>query len=287
MAKSASSNISIPVKSYWIDNDPRMKGRTVEVLSVDKTHVYYVNVTGKKIKTQSAIARFLKAFSPQDTYNTGPAPEQRVALIEKPANPLIEQARSLAIASPADMETATDVLSKLNKTLKAADAAKQEVLTPLNAARTAELKRWKPLETVIEGAIADIRGKMTKYQTAQVAAAKEEEGKIADKATAGRLRPDTAAKKMAEVARPAEAVGSAQGVVKFRPHEVVDITPLRDIDFSQYPVEQIAGSLVAWAREGLIEWNEVAVRKLILDKKDDRLPGVTYRVEQRPVNTTS
>lgn len=171
-----------------------------------------------------------------------------------------------SITSAKDMELASKARIERKTILKAADAEKQKVLKPLNAARAAEQARWKPLETRLEEEIETLDRGMTKYQTEQQRIADAAAEKIAARVKEGKgnLKPETASRKLAEIDAPASVIASDAGATGFRAvpcFEVMDLTLL--------PIEYILA-------------NESMIRSAMI--KGIELPGVRYFVEQRPVN---
>lgn len=57
------SDTDVKVGQLWVDNDPRMSGRTVKVTEVDNERVYYESYPRGTRKANSDLKRFTKAFS--------------------------------------------------------------------------------------------------------------------------------------------------------------------------------------------------------------------------------
>lgn len=191
-------------------------------------------------------------------------------MIEKKMSPAIKEAENIVIKDADDMKQATEVLSVLNRFNDAMTAEKERVTKPLLQALNAERKRWKPLETMYEGAIALLRRKMTKYQTDETAKAKAEEAKIAARVGEGKgkLKVETAVRKMGEIEAPDKRVSTNAGMVKFRPVKKFEVTDL--------------SALANYADGGYILPNETAIRKAMMSGIE--IPGVRYYEEQVPVN---
>lgn len=157
---------------------------------------------------------------------------KQLTTIEKKIIPLVTEAKSLNITSQPDMEIATLLLSQLNKVNDEIDKEKQKVLKPLNEARTAEINRWKPLTLQYEDAIASLRQKLSTYQTNAVRLNIEATSRIADRVGdgKGKLKIDTAVRKIEALDKPVEAVSTPAGTLRFRTDRV-----LRIIDTSIIP----------------------------------------------------
>lgn len=177
------------------------------------------------------------------------------------------EARELKIATPEDVKNATTFLSTLNKFNDKITSEKEKVTKPLNQALKAERERWKPLETKLEVAIALVRRGLTDYQTKAVAAQRVAEKKIVDRVGEGKgkITPETAIRKLDEVATPDQTVATEAGAVQFRAvkkFEVMDLTML--------PIEYHLA-------------DETKIREAM--KQGNELPGVRYYEEQVPYNT--
>jgi hypothetical protein len=180
-----------------------------------------------------------------------------VPVLEKEVNPLNQQARALTIASPQELTEAASMLTTLNKSLDRLTAEKEKVTKPLNAALKAERARWKPLEFVLEDAIAVVRNKMSAYQTeakrkadaeAEAIAARVGEGK-------GHLKAETAVRKIDELDKPQKEITTgADSSVHFRTVQKIII------------IDRVA--VIKWLVEhqdtDLLDINETLLKKLIL-----------------------
>jgi hypothetical protein len=189
-----------------------------------------------------------------------------VVEIEKTVSPIIEKAEWLTIDSEHTMEIGAELLSTLNIQLDKITAERERVTKPLNEALKAERSRWKPIETILDEAVAIIRKKMTVYQTAQKAEADAEEARIAArvKPGTGNLSVATATLKMEEIERPAANVTAQSGAIKF-----VSVRVFEVMDLSLVPLDYHLA-------------NEVAIRKAMIAGIE--LPGVKYETIQRPSN---
>lgn len=206
--------------------------------------------------------------------------------IKKEATPAIRAAESLRVTTET-MPEATRLLSVLNRTNDALTESKELLTKPLNTALKEIRSRYKPLEADLAEAIDMVRGKMSQYQTQAKRESDAEAAKIAARVAPGRgnLSPETATKKIADITMPAKEVHSDEGVVKFKTVSKVEITPLTTLCNDAEAVEYLRAHLVELLAQGLLVWDEVAVRKNVLGARDDRhLRGVRYYQEQVPEN---
>jgi hypothetical protein len=186
--------------------------------------------------------------------------------LKKKVEPILLKAENLTIESAQDLTVATDLLSNLNKISDRIEEEKEKVTKPLNQALKAERARWKPIETMYENAVSYIRKQMTTYQTEQLRIQKEEEMKIASRVGEGKgkIKLETAVRKIEELNHPASVVSTDNGIVKFRTvrrFEVMDI-PLLPIQYLIPDETAIKAQMVA----------------------GNELPGVRYFEEQIPIN---
>lgn len=186
--------------------------------------------------------------------------------IQKQVAPAIAKASSLVITKES-MPEATALLSALNRASKALTEGKEKLTKPLNAALKEVRSRYKPAEDELDGAIAVLRRNIGAYQTEAQRITDIEAAKIADRVGEGRgkLKSETAAKKIAEIDAPAPSVVTEAGAVGFatvKKFEVVDFALLPD----EYKVA-----------------NEAAIRTAM--RAGQEIPGVRYYDEQQVRNS--
>lgn len=179
----------------------------------------------------------------------------------------IQLAEKLAINTPDQMVAATRNLSVLNQTLDRLTEDKELLTKPINLLLKEIRGRYKPFEDKLEEAIAAVRKSMITYQTEQKRLAKIEEDKIIARIGEGKgkLKVETAIKKMEAVDKPDQKVSTDEGLVKFKTVKKFEVT-----DVSKLPVEFLLA-------------NEVAIRKAMTEGKE--ISGVRYFTEEVPFNT--
>ncbi len=151
--------------------------------------------------------------------------DKTLSTIQKEVSPLLTEAKLLTITDTATMQTATTILSQLNKIADRIDLEKSKVLDPLNLARKNELARWKPITLQYDEAISIVRQSMSEYQTKESARAKSEQEAIASRIKTGKgnLSLETGLKKLEEVTKPDELIDTQEGSVTFRPIQHLNI----------------------------------------------------------------
>lgn len=188
-------------------------------------------------------------------------------ILSKEETKAIEFAQATKIESADQMTNAVSTLSVLNQTLDRLTESKEKLTKPINELLKEIRGRYKPFETQLEGAIESLRRAMINYQTEQKRIAKEEEDKIIARVGEGKgkLKVETAIKKVSEVEKPDAKVSTEEGMVKFKTVKKFEV-----VDVSKLPVEFLLA-------------NEVLIRKSMTEGKE--ITGVRYFTEEVPVNT--
>lgn len=204
--------------------------------------------------------------------------EKAVQVVEKRLTKAESYAEALTITDDKGEKTATAALSELNKLGDEITGQKEELTKPLNAVLKAIRERYKPVETAHANAIRIIKGKLIAYHNAKQAAADKEAAQIAARAAKGTIKPETAVRKMDEIAPVEKNVKTEAGALQYKKVPVAtitkEVTALTDKE------------IVEHARAGLLKWDEVAAKKAALAKggEGEVLAGVTVTVETRAAN---
>lgn len=186
--------------------------------------------------------------------------------IQKESETLNGKVQSITIASQEDMQKATDILSKLNVCLDSLIEEKELITKPMNEALREVRGRYKPTETRLEEAIGALRKSMSRYQTEETARIDAETAKIADRVGdgKGRLKIETAVRKMETLNTLDKKTTTANGSVSFKPAKMFEVT-----DIGKLPIAYHTP-------------NETAIRSAM--REGTELPGVRYWIEQVPIN---
>ena len=179
----------------------------------------------------------------------------------------IEVATSRKITNAEEMTQAVSVLSTLNQTLDRLTEDKEKLTKPINTLLKEIRGRYKPFEEKLEEAIESVRKSMSAYQTEAKRLAKIEEDKIIARIGEGKgkLKVETAIKKMEDIEKPDQKVSTEEGLVKFRTVKKFEVE-----DISKIPLEFMIA-------------NEKAIREAMNDGKE--ITGVRYFTEEVPFNT--
>lgn len=191
-----------------------------------------------------------------------------VPAIQKQISPLMDRATNLVVKDEKTMLEAAEILSTINKSLDRITEEKEKVTKPLNQALKVERGRWKPMEDLHETAIAHVRKQMSIYQTKATEVADKEAAKIAARVGEGpgKLKPETAVRKMSEIDAPSKSVSTAAGNVRFKKVQNFEITSVADLPDDYKTVTP----------------NTAAIRKAMF--AGIQVAGVRYFTEQVPDN---
>jgi len=175
--------------------------------------------------------------------------------------------RIAVIKDKDDMLKATETLSKLNVLMDRLVEEKEKITKPLNEALKEVRNKYKPVETVLESEIARIRSVMSVYQTEQVRIQKEEEAKIASRIGEGKgkIKFETATKKMSEIERVDNIVSSDVGTVKFRTDKVLKVVDMNLIPDEYFDLNE--SKLLKVLKAGVVVAGAVLEDKLIAVNK--------------------
>jgi hypothetical protein len=192
--------------------------------------------------------------------------DTKIVEYKETAAPIIERGLSIEIDNQATMAEATEILSQVNKNLDRIKAEKEKVLAPLREAANAEKARWEPLETMFKPVVERLRGLMGAYQTALIAKQKAEQTAIASRVGEGKgkLKPETAIRKLGEIDTVETKVEADSGALSFREKKVLKI-----VDEKMVPDQY-------WIID------EDAVMKAL--KEGTEVPGAEIEIQQIPVN---
>lgn len=192
--------------------------------------------------------------------------KDNLPVLQQQAAPVIKQVETLVIKTKDDMEAAGKFRESLKQVEKAVKADKEKITKPLNEALKQVRAKYASIEDMVEAALLGLNKKMGAWQTVELARADAEAKKIADRTSAGRLKPETAVKKLGEIDKPADTLAAGTGFMAVQKFEVVGLNELseeRDADGSTYILP-----------------NEPKIRAAMRDGR--QLAGVRYYTEQVP-----
>lgn len=191
---------------------------------------------------------------------------QQEIQLHKEETIIINKVKSLDIVDSSTMETATEMLSQLNKTSDRITEETEKVTRPLLDALNAERKRWKPSLDLLKESIDIVRTKITKYQTEARRLAQIEEEKIAARVGEGKgkLKIETAVAKIENIDRPEDKVATDSGSISFK-----TVIRFEVIDIDAIPNEYL-------------QVDEVRVRQVL--KEGKKIPGIRKYTEEIPIN---
>lgn len=194
--------------------------------------------------------------------------------------------KEVIITDDKSMAKAVEVLSTINKYADNVKAEKEKITKPASLVLKNAREMFAPLEERLANAIGLIRGAMSSYQTQlkREADRKAEDIGSRIKPGKGNLSFDKGIEKIDAIEKPIAKVETASGAVKFRTDIKVNITEIAAMNEAQ--LLSLQNQILIFAQEGLVVWNESAVRALIKEKKsNDLLPGVTFEEVQTVINS--
>lgn len=197
--------------------------------------------------------------------------ETDLAVYKSEATDLEKLASEYQIATADENAQAMEFKAKIKAALKSVTAKKEEATKPLNATLKAIRGWFAPIETQLEKADTIMAKKLITYKRKVEDEARAKEAAIAKKVEAGRMRLDTAEKKLEQVneTKVATTNATAAGNVQFR-----KIKKVRFANTALLTSEQITNL----ARSGYFVWDEVKARKDAL--AGIQIPGVEVYEEE-------
>lgn len=189
-------------------------------------------------------------------------------IIEKPAQQILKKVEDkYTITNASTLEKASEMRTVLKAELKRITEHKETKTKPMNAALAAVRADYKPFEIPLENAIELINTAMSDYQKAEMKRVRDEEAKIAARVGEGKgkLKIETAVKKLGEIEKPASAIVTQSGGTKFRYDKRAKI-----LDLSKVPTEYLLPN-IAMIEEAL--------------KRGIVIPGCEIEEVPVPVNT--
>jgi len=145
-------------------------------------------------------------------------------LIKEETRPIVTSIKAVVIKTPADMESAVELLSTANKQFKAITAHEDKVIKPLKEALKAKQDEWAPMKKVLKAGIESLRSAISTYQTTALLEAAKKEAKLAERMQSGTLKPETAIAKMNAITTPEAKVVTEAGSVSFRTDKKLKLT---------------------------------------------------------------
>lgn len=175
------------------------------------------------------------------------APESReLAVLKGEVTKLGNQAQQLAIATPEEYAAATELKAKLRDLAKKIKERKEEITRPINAALKSARELFAPIEQSVEQYESGVARGLLAYKARIDAEARAAEAKIAAKVEAGKMKIETAERKLDTIERVEKTTHTAKGDVQFR-----KIKKVRVVDESKVPDQYWVLDMVAVRRDAL------------------------------------
>lgn len=171
---------------------------------------------------------------------------KELSVLKGQVTKLEQQASAVIITTPEENASAMNLKAKLKETGKAIKERKEEITKPLNAALKSARELFAPIEASFEAADRFLATKLLAYKQQVEAAARAEEAKIAAKVEAGKMKIETAEKKLEKVEHIEKTTHTTHGDVQFRKIKKVRVT-----DESKVPDKYWVLDMVAVRRDAL------------------------------------
>jgi len=151
-----------------------------------------------------------------------------LTIIESEINPIVNQANSLTVKDEQSKLEASNLLSSLTLYLRRTVEDKETITKPMLASLNAVRGKYKPIEATLTTAIDILRANIGQYQTKQLEIQKAEENKIAIRVGEGRgkLKEETAMRKIEALPTVETRLEADNGTISFRTDRVLKITDI-------------------------------------------------------------
>jgi len=142
-------------------------------------------------------------------------PKELVTL-KSQVSKLDNQANEITITTPEENGSAMELKAKLKDIGKQIKERKEAITKPLNEALKSARELFAPLEAKFSEAEEIVGNKLLAYKRKVDEQARIEEERVAKAFEAGRLKPETAERKIEEIVRTEKTVVTDHGKVQFR-----------------------------------------------------------------------
>lgn len=173
-------------------------------------------------------------------------PVKALTAIKGQISKLENAASSLTIATTEDYTQAVDLVAQLKDRGSKIKILKESITKPANEILKNARAMFAPVEAQHANAEAIIKTKLLDYKRQKDAEAREAEAKIAAKVEAGRMRLDTAEKKLDNIERVENTTRGNVGEVQVR-----KVKKVRIVDAALLPREYLIPDDVAIRRDAL------------------------------------
>lgn len=159
---------------------------------------------------------------------------KEIATVKQQATKALGLAQEMVIASADDRVRATDVLSKMKTVAKMIKEREEAITKPLNEALSSARDLFRPMKQNLAEAESVVKTKMLAYDAAEEKRIAEEQQKIAEKVEAGKMKPETAMKKIENIGEVKTSVQGKVGQTQTR-----TVKKYRVVDESKIPREYL------------------------------------------------
>lgn len=158
--------------------------------------------------------------------------------IKNEARPIADQTKNIEIKNADDLSNAVGLLSVLNKNLDMVTAYEEKKTKNWKAKIKAITDQTGPVKRTLKSRVEYVRNCIGAYQTMAERKALTEETKIADKMLTGKLKPETATKKLATIEKPESKIETANGSVTFATLQRLKITDRESVPMDFWEINE-------------------------------------------------
>ncbi len=181
---------------------------------------------------------FLKKKDYKITVNQMPEIKE-IVVLKGQVSKLENQANELSITTPEENVLAIELKAKLKDIGKQIKERKEEITKPLNEALKSARSLFAPLEEKYDFAENLVGRKLLDYKRKVDEEARIKEEKIAKQFEAGRLKPETAERKIEEIHRTEKTVHTDHGKVQFRKIAKMRVTDEALVPDKYWVIDQV------------------------------------------------
>lgn len=180
------------------------------------------------------------------------------------ANNVVKEAAAIEIASHTDAVYATEMLTRANNALDTITIKENERTKRLEEELAFIKEPYIAPKRALKSIVADLRKKLSNYQTFGIQLALAESEKVAAKVLAGKISTEKGVQKLDELVSPIKRIEVPFGSLSFRPKQTLEIE-----------------SFEAIPRNYLIPDEEMILKDI---KAGIQIPGCKIRTIQVPIN---
>lgn len=165
---------------------------------------------------------------------------------------------NLVISNEDDYNRASNYAGEMKKAFDSIEARRKEITAPINDSLRSVNRLFKQFADPINSSMSLMKSKMMDYKRVQLASEEWERAKIAAKVESGYYKPETGAKKIADVA--VIKSNDSSGIASLTKYRVVDITKV-PVDYLEVNMMLVKESFqVGIPVPGIEQYKDISIR---------------------------